>query len=263
MISYRELIVGLRELAIEPYTPVLTHATAAWVEEVRGGAKTVLTSLLSSFDSLMVPGFTSRPMIVPLEGPPQNALDYGEMAGFQHDAEIFTSVMPPDVEWGPLPAGLLTNEYAKRSDHPLLSFIGVGVDAALLAQTVDHPYDPIRVLKEMNGWVLMLGAGQEQNFSIHYAEMLSGRKQFIRWALCGQGVVECAHMPGCSRGFNEISVLLKNVTKQSRVGSTLIVAYPVAALLEIATDLIKGLPQALLCKDQACAFCRAVRAANA
>ncbi len=262
MNSYRELIVALRQLGIDSYVPLLVHADKDWMAQIRGSVGTVLTALLSSFDSIMVTSFTSSTMVIPLEGPPENALDYGEIAGEEQGSEIFNLAMPADLENGRLANELLLQKNVKRSNHPLLSFMGIGVDAALQAQTLQEPYEPIRVLGELQGWVLLLGGDHAQNFSLHYAEKIADRKQFVRWALTEQGIVECMQMPGCSRSFNEVSVLFKSIARQSQVGERIIQAFPIAPMIQITMDLIHSLPEALLCKDHSCRFCRAVRKAS-
>jgi aminoglycoside 3-N-acetyltransferase len=259
MISFRELVTGLRMLGIESYTPLLVHAQDDWLAQVRGGTDTVLTALLSNFDSLMVPAFTSSTLVTPLEGPSDNALDYGEAVTLTQDAEIFSDSLLPDPNMGQLAGHFVHLKNAQRSQHPLISFVGVGVGSALQAQTLTEPYGTIRVLTELNGWVLFMGSNQESNFSLHYAEHLAGRKQFVRWALTVEGIAECINMPGCSRGFEAVDVLFKDICRLSRVGNHALQAYPITPMLQIVRDLIGTLPEALLCGDSSCAYCRAVR----
>jgi aminoglycoside 3-N-acetyltransferase len=62
---------------------------------------------------------------------------------------------------------------------------------------LDDPLAPVGALAEENGTVLLIGVNHTVNTSIHYAEKIAGRKQFIRWALTPQGVRECPGFPGC------------------------------------------------------------------
>ena len=75
----------------------------------------------------------------------------------------------------------------------------------LESQTMEEPLKPIEMLEEAQGWVLLLGVDHTVNTSIHYAERLAGRKQFVRWALHRDGVVECPGFPGCSDGFGQLA----------------------------------------------------------
>jgi aminoglycoside 3-N-acetyltransferase len=128
----------------------------------------------------------------------------------------------------------------------------------LNAQTIDDPLAPIRVLCEQNGSVLLIGVNHTVNTSIHYAEALAGRKQFIRWALTPQGIRECPGFPGCSDGFERAAPYLEEITRTSQIGNATLRLIPIAPMVRILTDLIKEQPLALLCsKDDG--RCHAVR----
>ena len=137
--------------------------------------------------------------------------------------------------------------------------MGIGVDVALQAQTLKQPYEPIRVLGELEGWVLLLGVDHMVNTSIHYAERLAGRKQFVRWALTTHGIVECLRFPGCSDGFNKISPYLAHVTRHVQIGPAQVQAVPLVDLVSTARAILEADPLALLCDNSYCERCPAVR----
>ena len=129
----------------------------------------------------------------------------------------------------------------------------------LETQTLNEPLAPIHMLKEEEGWVILLGVDHTVNTSIHYGELLAGRKQFIRWAITPEGVKECPGFPGCSNGFNAITPSLDQVIQRVQVGSSLIQAIPIAALVETVLAMLKHDPLALLCEKPDCERCTAVR----
>jgi aminoglycoside 3-N-acetyltransferase len=160
---------------------------------------------------------------------------------------------------GVIPETLRQHTKAKRSIHPIYSFSGVNADRALQAQTIAEPFGPIQVLTEEGGWVLQMGVDHTTNTSIHYAEQVAGRKQFIRWALTSQGIIECPRWPGCSYGFNQISPMLAEVTREINIGLSKITAFPLKDLVDSVGQMISEDPLALLCNDLKCERCHAIR----
>jgi aminoglycoside 3-N-acetyltransferase len=264
MISYRELVQGLREIGLTPERPVLVHcAMSSFGDEIRGGAEILLGALLTTSPRLMAPVFTYKTMILPEDGPEGNASLYGSGKDTNLMAEFFTPAMPADALMGALPEMLRKHPSACRSGHPVLSFAAVGLDTAIEAQTLADPLAPIRVLSEMNGDVLLIGVDHTSNTSIHYAEALAGRKQFIRWALTPSGVVQFEHFPGCSDGFNAAAPLLAEFTRRTQIGQAEVQAISLQPLLKTITTLLREQPLALLCNRSECARCDAVRADQA
>jgi aminoglycoside 3-N-acetyltransferase len=117
------------------------------------------------------------------------------------------------------------------------------------------------VLAGADGWVLLLGVDHTVNTSIHYAEKLAGRRQFLRWALAQKQITACPGFPGCSNGFNQIETTLNGLTIRTRIGKAEVQAIPLAPLLQIVADLVAEDHQALLCNNPECDRCLAVRSA--
>jgi aminoglycoside 3-N-acetyltransferase len=263
MLTYRELLSALRQLDIPRQQPLIAHASLSAFGEIQGGAETLLGALLGITDQLMMPTFTYRTMLVPQEGPPDNGLTYGDPRHRNDKAEFFHPQMPADPAMGILAETLRQHPHAARSTHPILSFAGIQMQAALEAQSLPDPFAPIGVLMEAQAWVLLLGVDHTCNTSIHYGEQLVGRKQFVRWALSPQGVITCPVFPGCSAGFEAIAPRLKAITQQIQIGQALVRAVPLASLIERVQALIQTNPFALLCEEAYCQRCAAVRKAIA
>lgn len=259
MVTFRDFITGFRKIEIDRSRPVIVHTSLSAFGEVHGGAETVLGALSSTFDTFIMPTFTYKTMITPEVGPPSNAINYGSGKDANRMAEIFYRDMPADGLMGVVAEALRTHPKAVRSSHPILSFSGIGAQNLLVSQSIKDPLLPIQMLMEAEGWVLLMGTDHTVNTSIHYAEQLAGRKQFLRWALTPKGAIPCQRFPGCSEGFNAIAPHLTEVVRKVEVGEAIIQAIPLVYLVNSVCGLLKDDPSALLCGREDCARCNAVR----
>jgi aminoglycoside 3-N-acetyltransferase len=260
MISYRELIKVLRQLNIPRYQPILAHISNSTLKEIKGGSESLLAALLTLVDGLMVPTFTYQSMVIPRTGPMNNALDYIE-SDTNSAVEVFSMNTPCHPSMGDFAEKVRNCSDALRSSHPLLSFSGIGMDVVLNGQTLSDPWGPIKKLVELEGWVLLAGCDHTRNCILHLAEANAGRKQFIRWALTEEKAVECPQFPGCSKGFNSIHTNVMDIERKIKIGSTIILSYPIQNLVQIAEDRLKKDPLALLCSEPRCEFCEEIRRA--
>lgn len=106
---------------------------------------------------------------------------------------------------------------------------------------------------------MLLGVNHTVNTSIHYAEKLAGRHQFVRWALSRERVVECRGFPGCSNGFEALRLQLAPYTRRVEVGEAFVEALPLKELFrEVETSLRRD-PLALLCQRMDCERCNSIR----
>ncbi len=259
MVSYRDVTAGFRKLDIPQNVPVIVHASLSKIGEIRGGSETVLGALLANYQSIMMPSFTFKTMIIPEAGPENNGIQYGNGKNLNQMAEFYLDTMPADKLMGILPETLRQHPQAIRSVHPILSFVGIGVEEAIETQTLEEPFAPILHIKEQEGWVILIGVDHTVNTSIHAAEILSGRKTFTRWALTTRGVYECPNYPGCSDGFNQIQTMINGVSQTAQIGNAVIHAIPLRTLVNTVINAIHEDPLALLCENPDCERCSAVR----
>lgn len=259
MLLFSDFRSALDDLGLDQ-KPAIVHASLKAFGAIKGGAETVLRALLESTPAVVMPAFTYKTMVTPLVGPPRNAITYGTHTDLNHTAVPFRPHMPADPLMGVLAETLRNHPLARRSSHPILSFAGINAEAALDAQTLFNPFAPIGVLAEGEGWVLLLGVDHTVNTSIHYAEKLAGRRQFLRWALTPQRIVECPGFPGCSEGFEAIVPEVQADTRQVEINGAVIRAVPLKRLIEVVVARIKINPLTLLCQREDCLRCNEIRA---
>lgn len=254
----RDLVTGLRDLGLGK-APVVVHASLSAFGMVEGGAETVVRALTTVFPTLLAPAFTYKTMVIPETGPADNGITYGSGVAQNRMAEFFTPSMPVDPLIGIIPETLRRLPGARRSGHPILSFVGINADEFLAAQTLDAPYGPLGALEQAGGWVVLMGVNHTTNTSIHYAEKLAGRRTFVRWALTQQGVVECRNFPGCSGGFEEIVLKMYPFSHMVRIGNAKVLTMPMNVLFREVVAVVKRDPLALLCDEPDCERCNQMR----
>jgi aminoglycoside 3-N-acetyltransferase len=257
-VSYKDLKDGLSTLGLNKNL-VIAHASLKAFGAIEDGAETLLKALLDTTRGVLMPAFTYKTMLNPDVGPPRNGITYGTQADLNKMAEPFHADMPADPMMGVLAEVLRKHPKAKRSTHPIQSFAGIHADAMLNSQTLFNPLAPIGVLADNDGWVLLLGVDHAVNTSIHYAEKLAGRIQFIRWALTRERVVECPGFPGDSEGFNVIAPDVEKYTRRLKIGGALVQAVHLKSLIDAVVQRIREDPFALLCERAECERCTAVR----
>jgi len=258
LVSSSDLKAGLSKLGLGK-SLVIAHASLKAFGTIEGGADTMVGALLDSVRGIIMPTFTYLTMLNPEVGPPKNGITYGSETDLNKMAEAFHPGMPVDKMMGVLPEVLRKHPKAKRSMHPIQSFAGIRADAILNVQTIYNPLAPIGALADSDGWVLLLGVDHRVNTSIHYAEKLGGRLQFLRWALMQDRVVECPGFPGDSEGFDAIAPAVEKYTRRVEIGNALVQAVHLKSLIKVVLDQLKENPFALLCQRPDCERCTAVR----
>jgi aminoglycoside 3-N-acetyltransferase len=259
MLGFREIVNNLHQLGVSNQYPVIAHINPDLPHNIKGGANTLVGALLTATDNAILPAFTTRTMVIPETGPANNALEYGSGRESNLNVEIFNAELAADEPYVEMANTLHLYPGAFRSSHPVLSFVGLGMNTALDAQNIHQPYAPIKSLLDLKGMVVLMGVDQSNNFSIHYAEHLAGRKQFTRWALSTEGTLECNPFPGCPDGFNKINIHIEAFRHQIAITDQIWQAYSLQDFISITTELLKKDPFSLLCNRLKCERCNAVR----
>jgi aminoglycoside 3-N-acetyltransferase len=256
--TYDEILAAFQALELL-HAAVIAHASLRPFGYVEGGAEAVLDAMLASFASIIMPTHTYKTEIIPDVGPPNNGIIYGSGHAMNQMAQPFRPDMRADPMMGILPETLRNHPSATRTAHPILSFAGINADFVLFTQTLYEPLAPIGALAELDGWVVLINVDHTVNTSIHYAEKLARRRQFVRWALAGDRVVECPNFPGDSLGFQAVEPYLALDTRRVQIGEAFVQAVPLRRLFNVVQDMIKKDPLALLCERIDCERCNAVR----
>jgi aminoglycoside 3-N-acetyltransferase len=157
-IATHVLTQQIRELGVKSGTVLTLHSSFKAVGAVEGGPHGLINALL------------------PVVGP-EGTLVMPSMAGSQR-ADPYDPRSTPTRNMGIVAETLWRMPNVLRSDHPTSAFAAVGPKAAQLAapQRLDpvHGLDsPIGRVYTLGGWVLLLGAGQDANTTIHLAETMS------------------------------------------------------------------------------------------
>jgi aminoglycoside 3-N-acetyltransferase len=257
-VRLRDMLTGLRDLDLGE-APVIVHASLSAFGEVEDGTETVVQALTSVFPVVLAPAFTYKTMIIPEVGPENNGITYGSGTDLNKMAEFYSASMRVDPLIGIIPESLRRDARARRSMHPIQSFVGINADSLLTAQAIDAPLAPLGALEKAGGWVLLMGVNHTVNTSIHYAERLAGRRGFVRWALTPKGVVECPHFPGCSAGFETIAPEMDKYARKVQIGKALVQAVPTTMLFRVVMMHIKQDRLALLCQAEDCERCNQIR----
>jgi aminoglycoside 3-N-acetyltransferase len=258
MLTFNDLILAFETLGLQK-KPVIVHASLRSFGHVEGGADSVVTALNHTTGAFIMPTHTYKTMVTPVSGPANNAIDYGRGQQWNRLSEPYFPDMPADRMMGVIPESMRHWPETKRSMHPILSFGGFRAEKILQTQTLENPFGPLRTLVELDGWVLLLGVDHTTSTSVHFAEKLAGRKQFVRWALTENGTVACPGFPGCSAGFQAIEPEVRIFTKTITVGNATVQALPLRALMVRVIEMLKKDKYALLCDRSDCERCAEVR----
>jgi len=247
------------ELGIGPETRLIAHVNMTALGQVEGGEEAVKNAILIAAGTVVMPAFTYQTQIVPQLGPPDNALEYGTGDAINAKAEIFRPDLPVHPDCGSVAEALRRTPGTLRSIHPILSFVANGPHAreALASQTRQNPLAPIAWLEAHDGYVLLMGVDQRENYALHLAEQRAGRKTFVRWALTIDDIEELPNIPGCMEGFNAIWRELISLISATKIGLARCELIPLRDMLDYAERRISNDPVFMLCDKPSCLSCRA------
>ena len=184
-----QLLAELRALGVREGAVVMLHASVRELGWIVGGPRVVLDALLE----ILTPCGTLL-MLASWEGNPYGmaAWSAAERAAWVAECPPFDPATSPadHREMSVLAEYLRTWPGARRSDHPLASFVAVGALAAAL--TAHHPWQyghgpdsPLARFCAAGGAVLLLGPLLSNVTLLHHAEHLANipEKRIDRYAM--------------------------------------------------------------------------------
>jgi|SRR5579859_561835 len=249
-----ELVAGLQALGLQQGDSVVVHSSLSSLGWVRGGAATVIESLLAVVGNA---GHIMMPYFFPPLYP-----------------GVFDYAHPPVPYTGAVPRALRTWPGAILSIHPTHPFVVVGPAAQQLTEghylTSSVGRDsPIDRLAKLGGKVLLLGVGQEANTLIHTGEAYAavpywgqlrpdrppGRR--CRLPDNQEIWVPLPETPGDGYGFGKIEPWLRQqgLMRLDCIGAATCSLIPGQRLIETVIEFLENEPGGLLCDRPDCTFC--------
>lgn len=267
-----QLVEDLKELGLPEGATVLVHASMRAIGPIEGGAETLIRAfrqVLGTNGTLLVPTFT---------------LDQSDPAQWRYppstpeELERLRAAIPVfDPETTPADIGVIgvfpelvrRQPDALRSAHPLVSFAALGASAAFLTQNAPFHYplgseSPLARLHQLDGWILLIGAGHKVNSSLHLAEVWAEAPYIHRSSQIHTAPGQFTTMwgsPECSEGFAKIEPLLRQgrLLRQGYIGNAPSQLMRQRQVVSMAVAMLRGDRSALLCDDPACPWCIVAR----
>ena len=144
-------------------------------------------------------------------------------------------------------------------NHPENSFAASGPKAEEIIHTqspwnVYSPYD--QIMMDDKALILLFGVDLSKATPVHYAELLSGRKPFIRWYRDENGIIRPMRVGGCSNGFNACYPFISHLDLCKNRDNESIKIYPFREFIYELVNIIRHNPQITRCSDPECTRCR-------
>lgn len=175
-VTVDRLAADLRDLGVVAGDVVLVHSSLSALGWVSGGAPAVVDALMqvvTDDGTLVMPthsGHYSDP--ADWENPP---VPDEWLPEIRETMPPYRPAVTPSRGMGAIPECFRTYPDVVRSRHPTSSFAAWGADAEFVVE--DHEYDsplgegsPLARVADLDGDVLLLGAGHDSNTSLHLAE---------------------------------------------------------------------------------------------
>jgi len=176
VVSERDLVEGLADLAIDPGSLVLVHASLSAFGLVAGAEQTVVQALraaVGSFGTIVMPA-QSWQLCDPdyLDDP---ALGACERARVRNALPVYDERLTPTRSMGRIAELFRLQPDSRRSPHPHRSFAAAGLEAAEITRVhePESPFgesSPLARLYDLDARLLLLGVGFDKCTALHLAE---------------------------------------------------------------------------------------------
>jgi aminoglycoside 3-N-acetyltransferase len=170
------LIKDFRSIGLSPGITVLVHSSMSAIGWVCGGQVAVIQALCSvirPYGTIVMPthsGHFSDP--ANWENPPVPKSWWDTI---RKTMPAYNPEMTPSRGMGSIPELFRTMSTVVRSEHPHVSFAAWGENNVSIVENhrLEYglgPRSPLGKIYNLDGWVLLLGAGFDSNTSFHLAE---------------------------------------------------------------------------------------------
>lgn len=244
-VTQKQIAADIAKLGVHPGDLLLVHSSLKSIGQVVGGAGAAARALVDAVS----PGGT---VFVP-------TFNFGKH--------------PWDVKTTPSVVGAITEAFrhlpgaqrSLQSTHPV-SAIGPRAAEILAGHEKTHPFavdSPLGKLWKLNAWVLLLGCGHNSSSMIHVAEEAEDvpylYRTRVQTLLMPDGSTRQIDVrrPGFSNGFFKIDAPLRAAGKiiDGKVGQANCMLMRAGDIVEIARQMLRKDPAALLCDDPTCEVC--------
>lgn len=172
----------LRKLGLEPGMDIIVHSSLSSLGWVNGGAVTVIQSIIDVITlsgTLIMPTHSGEYSDPALWGNPPVPEEWCSI--IRETMPAFEPDITPSRGMGIIPEVFRKWPGVVRSTHPAYSFAAWGKNSNYIVtnQPLDFPMgeqSPLSNLYNLNGYVLLLGVGFENNTSFHLSEYLSNKR---------------------------------------------------------------------------------------
>ncbi|MEK7474406.1 MAG: AAC(3) family N-acetyltransferase [Candidatus Coatesbacteria bacterium] len=259
MIGETEIRDGLVRAGLEG-VPAEVHSSLRSFGRVDGGADTVVAALTKTAALIAVPTFCWDASVrhATRDHVEHNAAEEPDPLDPGHPIPFDPATSRIDDDMGRIAKTVAGWPGARRSGHPLVSWAawGAGAEAVVRDHGWDDAFRPIKRVVDLNGSILLLGVTLTSCTAVHLAEEMAGRRSFIRWAQGADGVVRRARTGGCSEGFDNLLPHLRDVIRETTIGSARVIIAPLAPFLGRVAAIIRRTPEITMCRAR-CDRCRA------
>lgn len=261
------ILADLQELAVRKDDALIVHASMRAIGPVEVGADAVVDALLDAVGpagTILAPAFNmdNYAGAAWIEGLAGRADAAEESRDADGDGICVRQV-------GILPQRLSLRPEARRSIHPILSFVAVGRNSDFLTANAPFHYplgtnSALAKLHQMDGAVLLLGVGHTVNSALHLAEIWADVPYARRSANIKTSESAWSTMQGspeCSAGFGKIEPVLRQarLLREGYVGNARTQYIRIRPLISMAVEILRGKEDFLLCDDPFCKWCPPAR----
>ena len=268
MWSVDRIAADIAEIGLPAGAVVLTHVSMRSIGQIEGGASGLIEAFqraLGSEATLVAPAFTPQ-FRDPAEWnePPT---DPEEIETIRNRPECFEAASSPVAlpSMGIFAEVVRNHPKAWRSEHPWLSFSAIGSSAEKLMKGTPFHYPlgsesvPARI-HDQNGYVILIGVGQDVNVSIHLAEVWGDVPYAHRSARIRTGMDHWTPMQGspeCRDGFLKMEPVLRQARLLQRgyIGNAPALLMRQRELISMGIAMVRGSAEALLCSSSTCVHC--------
>ncbi|KEK22912.1 aminoglycoside N(3)-acetyltransferase [Bacillus gaemokensis] len=176
----------LKVLGLKKGMTVIVHSSLSSIGWVSGGAVAVVEALMNVITeegTIIMPTQTSD-----LSDPKNWARPPVPESWWQiirDNVPAFNPDVTPTRAMGQVVECFRTYPNVKRSNHPLNSFAAWGGNAETIIR--EHSlsislgeHSPLKKIYDLDGYVLLIGAGYDSNTSIHLSEIRTGARELVK-----------------------------------------------------------------------------------